>query len=72
MASTGSTISDLHSNDEEIEVNSRARLPFVPLDDAISVHNIRNFLNYNGGKVKHSELMEFFKRPLTDPMLKGN
>ena len=44
----------------------------LPMDDSISVQNIRNFLNINGGTVKHSEMVAFFKRPLTDGMLKGN
>lgn len=40
------------------------------MDDTISVQNIRNFIERNGGLVTHTEITTFFKRPLTDPLLK--
>eukprot|EP00794_Sanderia_malayensis_P018837 gene18837-20733_t len=40
------------------------------LDDAITFHNIRNVLIYHDGRIKHSDLVNFFRRPLTDTQFK--
>ncbi len=40
-------------------------------DDSISFHNVKAFMLQHDGKVKHSELVNFFRRLLTDPCMKG-
>ena len=64
--------SESNTDRERSGAGSQSPLLLVPMDDTISVQNIRNYLIFNGGKVKHAEIVSFFKRPLTDPVLKGN
>lgn len=40
-------------------------------DDDVTIHNVKAFLMCHDGKVRHSDLINFFRRPLTDPKTKG-